>query len=140
MDKLFKIRYETAKQDTIDFKKEIYNMKTFYPDDPNLSDRDKELVERTYYLFKTIRKLLKTFADNSKCKRSLYVHKIEPRIDNCFAEAKCASSMYTQMSFIYEQVVHDIRFDNCRDDYIICLLYTSPSPRDLSTSRMPSSA
>ena len=24
--------------------------------------------------------------------------------------------------------------------YIACLLYTSPSPRDLSTSRMPSSA
>ena len=24
--------------------------------------------------------------------------------------------------------------------YFICLLYTSPSPRDLSTSRMPSSA
>ena len=137
---MFKIRYETAKQDTINFKKEIYNMKTFYPDDPNLSDRDKELVERTYYLFKVIRKLLKTFADNSKCKRSLYVHKIEPRIDQCFADAKCASSMYTQMSFIYEQVVHDIRFNNCRDDYIICLLYTSPSPRDQSGSRMPSSA
>ena len=26
------------------------------------------------------------------------------------------------------------------DDTMICLLYTSPSPRDLSTSRMPSSA
>ena len=26
------------------------------------------------------------------------------------------------------------------DQYIACLLYTSPSPRDLSTSRMPSSA
>ena len=26
------------------------------------------------------------------------------------------------------------------DDYYDCLLYTSPSPRDLSTSRMPSSA
>ena len=26
------------------------------------------------------------------------------------------------------------------DDKGICLLYTSPSPRDLSTSRMPSSA
>ena len=121
MDKLFKIRYEYAKARTIDFNKEIYNMKTFYPDDPNLSDEDKRLVERTYYLFKTIRKLLKTFADNSKCKRSLYVHKIEPRIDQCFADAKCASSMYTQMSFIYEQVVHDIRFDNCRDDYIIAM-------------------
>ena len=121
MDKMFKLRYETAKQDTIDFKKEIYNMKTFYPDDPNLSDEDKRLVERTYYLFKVVRKLLKTFADNKKCARGLYVNKIEPRIDDCFAEAKCASSMYTQMSFIYEQVVHDIRFDNCRDDYIIAM-------------------
>ena len=26
------------------------------------------------------------------------------------------------------------------DNYIICLLYTSPSPRDKSSSRMPSSA
>ena len=30
--------------------------------------------------------------------------------------------------------------DNWTPDIIICLLYTSPSPRDLSTSRMPSSA
>ena len=29
---------------------------------------------------------------------------------------------------------------NNADDYHACLLYTSPSPRDLSTSRMPSSA
>ena len=27
-----------------------------------------------------------------------------------------------------------------KSGYMICLLYTSPSPRDLSTSRMPSSA
>ena len=26
------------------------------------------------------------------------------------------------------------------DDYITCLLYTSPSPRDRTRSRMPSSA
>ena len=31
------------------------------------------------------------------------------------------------------------KFDKYEGD-IICLLYTSPSPRDLSTSRMPSSA
>ena len=30
--------------------------------------------------------------------------------------------------------------DDILEDYIPCLLYTSPSPRDLSTSRMPSSA
>ena len=29
---------------------------------------------------------------------------------------------------------------NSTEDYRTCLLYTSPSPRDLSTSRMPSSA
>ena len=30
--------------------------------------------------------------------------------------------------------------NNLNDHNIACLLYTSPSPRDLSTSRMPSSA
>ena len=30
--------------------------------------------------------------------------------------------------------------DKVRTEYNDCLLYTSPSPRDLSTSRMPSSA
>ena len=31
--------------------------------------------------------------------------------------------------------------DDLKDEqYYVCLLYTSPSPRDLSTSRMPSSA
>ena len=32
------------------------------------------------------------------------------------------------------------RFNASQDQYTVCLLYTSPSPRDLSTSRMPSSA
>ena len=37
---------------------------------------------------------------------------------------------------------YDSQFTNFRDVArgVICLLYTSPSPRDLSTSRMPSSA
>ena len=33
----------------------------------------------------------------------------------------------------------DVKASEVPDQYI-CLLYTSPSPRDLSTSRMPSSA
>ena len=33
-----------------------------------------------------------------------------------------------------------INFFDTSDNYNACLLYTSPSPRDLSTSRMPSSA
>ena len=31
-------------------------------------------------------------------------------------------------------------FEDAKRGFIACLLYTSPSPRDLSTSRMPSSA
>ena len=31
-------------------------------------------------------------------------------------------------------------FLNSRKDWIVCLLYTSPSPRDTERSRMPSSA
>ena len=37
-------------------------------------------------------------------------------------------------------LVDDQNRENEGDLCIICLLYTSPSPRDLSTSRMPSSA
>ena len=38
---------------------------------------------------------------------------------------------------------HEVEIQKCAEDLgwdISCLLYTSPSPRDLSTSRMPSSA
>ena len=34
----------------------------------------------------------------------------------------------------------DSEYDSETGEQISCLLYTSPSPRDLSTSRMPSSA
>ena len=37
-------------------------------------------------------------------------------------------------------VVFDVLFRVLKAIYGPCLLYTSPSPRDLSTSRMPSSA
>ena len=40
----------------------------------------------------------------------------------------------------YNVVGIDIDNQKCSDIRNGCLLYTSPSPRDLSTSRMPSSA
>ena len=44
-----------------------------------------------------------------------------------------------------EEIIGCVNFDKLNADsalemYWNCLLYTSPSPRDLSTSRMPSSA
>ena len=40
----------------------------------------------------------------------------------------------------YELITLVLKFFNIMSIIVICLLYTSPSPRDLSTSRMPSSA
>ncbi len=36
--------------------------------------------------------------------------------------------------------IHSIPYKDFRITFMVCLLYTSPSPRDLSTARMPSSA
>ena len=43
---------------------------------------------------------------------------------------------------VIESFGHDVRFMDFKNGVPRhrCLLYTSPSPRDLSTSRMPSSA
>ena len=49
--------------------------------------------------------------------------------------------MFKPMRII--NIIHDcdgLDEDRITVKYMICLLYTSPSPRDLSTSRMPSSA
>ena len=37
-------------------------------------------------------------------------------------------------------IVLDVDSREAAEEFAACLLYTSPSPRDLSTSRMPSSA
>ena len=41
-----------------------------------------------------------------------------------------------------EECIHNSETDinDLQAQSVVCLLYTSPSPRDLSTSRMPSSA
>ena len=44
---------------------------------------------------------------------------------------------------IQEEIIEEFdMFDDWiqKYDYLICLLYTSPSPRDVEESRMPSSA
>ena len=48
---------------------------------------------------------------------------------------------YQEIEHMLEQVKREVNIrKNDIAEIISCLLYTSPSPRDLSTSRMPSSA
>ena len=44
------------------------------------------------------------------------------------------------MSLDHENIVRLLSYGQDEGNLYFCLLYTSPSPRDLSTSRMPSSA
>ena len=55
---------------------------------------------------------------------------------------KLSGEMSTgQVSDVREVLAGNVSFlADMERDLRICLLYTSPSPRDLSTSRMPSSA
>ena len=51
------------------------------------------------------------------------------------------NALYAEINVNYDDdTISLIRGHNYPDPLISCLLYTSPSPRDLSTSRMPSSA
>ena len=86
--------------------------------------------------------------------KSLKIKKFDPntirknsRILFC-GPPRCGKS-YCMRDFLYhikDRVFDAVAFsatveeDHPLTNYIPCLLYTSPSPRDLSTSRMPSSA
>ena len=83
---------------------------------------------------------------NNYCKNGDIYHSRICYDEGC-SNAKCYSDPY-----IDEELVKDCK-ENCSNGYcsmtidlpegtsiFSCLLYTSPSPRDLSTSRMPSSA
>ena len=47
---------------------------------------------------------------------------------------------YTYRHIYNDQQLEDIGHEGDDHEYRICLLYTSPSPRDVEESRMPSSA
>ena len=53
---------------------------------------------------------------------------------NCACIASKEAAKISNMPVIKENIANNL------NNYTSCLLYTSPSPRDLSTSRMPSSA
>ena len=57
-----------------------------------------------------------------------------------FHQGACSDTMEADGKYIMENNYEYSKavFHYCQQQY--CLLYTSPSPRDLSTSRMPSSA
>ena len=74
---------------------------------------------------------------------ALYAKGLSTRdIVDAFKEMYDADISATLVSKVTERVIDQVHEWQNRpvDPIYPCLLYTSPSPRDLSTSRMPSSA
>ena len=69
----------------------------------------------------------------AKCAAAKEAGEQRPQISNYIGD--CFMKIATHLSYKPNFVNYMFR-----EDMISCLLYTSPSPRDLTTSRMPSSA
>ena len=91
----------------------------------------------------TVRNKLKTYnsykKDNSNLKIGLLGCMAERLKDKLLEEEKMVDLVvgpdsYKDLPNLLDEVDHNQKAVN------VCLLYTSPSPRDLSSSRMPSSA
>ena len=69
---------------------------------------------------------------------------IDPKYKSTIIPKLINSIMYDGKKTIAEKIIYDaiekIKSKSKDEPLNVCLLYTSPSPRDLSTSRMPSSA
>ena len=102
----------------------------------NKADTDSEFSASTGY---TLDRFL-----NDKVPISYSSSNFPPRSNSNFSERSngfskgSQSNMSGGASFSAKKLLQTTQQSNSRDSN--CLLYTSPSPRDLSTSRMPSSA
>ena len=59
-------------------------------------------------------------------------------MDTCFDKVKTGNPFKNNKAENFRELLADYKLQP--DEMIYCLLYTSPSPRDRSLSRMPSSA
>ena len=79
----------------------------------------------------------------SQCDYLIVGLQIDPSVDRKEKNAPIQTIVerYTQLKGIkYVDEIIPYATEQDLEDILSCLLYTSPSPRDLSTSRMPSSA
>ena len=66
--------------------------------------------------------------------------RVVPHVDQVLLAQILATLGESRIANNLNQIAHQANSGSLILDVVTCLLYTSPSPRDLSTSRMPSSA
>ena len=105
---------------------------------PNLFERflviTAQAIFMAFYLFmyiffpKTSHRMIGYFEDEAVKSYTEYLHLVQ--------SGKVMNTRAPKIAIEYYNLKNDARLS----DLIICLLYTSPSPRDMRRSRMPSSA
>ena len=107
----------------------------------DLSDKALEAAEKGYKKLMDAHRYLQQLKHEAVGSTSEVDEKIKSLIDQVFQELDDDFNTPKALARLFELVpiVNSYR-DNKPSFREICLLYTSPSPRDLSTSRMPSSA
>ena len=82
-------------------------------------------------------KRIESEADSMDQRNNMTIKKINTDLDSLVLDT---NKNINQLRLMGNQLINYSDSLRIITDYNICLLYTSPSPRDLSTSRMPSSA
>ena len=91
----------------------------------NINDDFKEVADADW--------IVEAVVERIDIKHNIYKKIFDTRKKNTIVSSNTSS---IPISVLSEKLSEEDKKDFC----ITCLLYTSPSPRDLSTSRMPSSA
>ena len=75
-------------------------------------------------------------------KRANGSYRYKRNVPKDLREVIAKATVYRQLGTTYAEAMRNLPKVHAEIEalFYICLLYTSPSPRDLSTSRMPSSA
>ena len=80
-------------------------------------------------------------AKGSNTKLEIQDHKVSVTIEDGYAITSVENTFFNPSTSDLEAVYEfPVPKNGSVAEFTVCLLYTSPSPRDLSTSRMPSSA
>jgi len=95
--------------------------------------------ERTEEIVQVLESVLRRDPNHAGANH-LYIHALEasPHAERALPSAKRLETMVPNVGHLVHMPAHI--YIRTGDYAAACLLYTSPSPRDLSTSRMPSSA
>ena len=72
--------------------------------------------------------------------RGMFGDRVSVNIDGLGVISGGPNSMDAPLSYVSPMITEELHLERGVPGVASCLLYTSPSPRDLSTSRMPSSA